>query len=269
MRAIISRDNVPRFTGLKDLIALARSGAKNGNGDGGKQGFLVVDASLRVLCANDEAIRILTYQSGPGLQRRPQQLLDEKVLRTLLHSVATASGPGVCYQSGRRSYFCRALPLSATANGRKASETFLLVLQRGEHKGASASETLEQFRLTPREREVVTLLMEGLCNKDIAHRMAVSVATVKAFLRAITMKMEVSGRGEIVAKVLARALPGTVPTNGDFERALHSAKPSPATLSRNALLGTVVPAKDVGPLQQSASRLRLERRGFAARGNPS
>jgi len=59
-----------------------------------------------------------------------------------------------------------------------------------------------QFHLTCREKEIVTLLSEGLTSKEIAGRMRISSNTVKAFLRQIMSKMGVSNRSGILGKAL-------------------------------------------------------------------
>lgn len=58
--------------------------------------------------------------------------------------------------------------------------------------------------LSQREEEVLTLINEGLANKDIAARMAVAPATVKAHIRNLYGKLGVGRRTEALAK--ARAL---------------------------------------------------------------
>jgi DNA-binding NarL/FixJ family response regulator len=58
--------------------------------------------------------------------------------------------------------------------------------------------------LTPREREVMTLLVEGLPNKGIAHRMVISENTVKRYLKSIFEKLDVDSRAAAVAKVLGK-----------------------------------------------------------------
>ncbi len=60
--------------------------------------------------------------------------------------------------------------------------------------------------LTPREREVLTLLADGLGNKVIAARLAISDHTVKAHLAAIFDKLSVGTRAEAVALGLRRGL---------------------------------------------------------------
>jgi DNA-binding CsgD family transcriptional regulator len=64
------------------------------------------------------------------------------------------------------------------------------------------SHVAQQFRLTRREREALEYLLRGLSTKEIANRMTVSANTVKAFLRLIMVKMAVSSRSGIVAKII-------------------------------------------------------------------
>lgn len=61
--------------------------------------------------------------------------------------------------------------------------------------------------LTPREREVMELLVQGLPNKGIAHRMVISENTVKRYLKSIFEKLDVDSRAAAVAKVLGAPAP--------------------------------------------------------------
>jgi DNA-binding NarL/FixJ family response regulator len=58
--------------------------------------------------------------------------------------------------------------------------------------------------LTARERDIVELLAEGLCNKAIAARLGISLHTVKSHVHKILEKLALSSRLEIVAYSLAR-----------------------------------------------------------------
>jgi DNA-binding NarL/FixJ family response regulator len=53
--------------------------------------------------------------------------------------------------------------------------------------------------LTPREREVLDLLAEGLRNREIADRLVLSEATVKTHVRHVLEKLRVRNRAEAVA----------------------------------------------------------------------
>lgn len=60
--------------------------------------------------------------------------------------------------------------------------------------------------LTPREREVLDLLAEGLANKAIARRLNISEHTVKFHIGAIYDKLDVSSRTEAVRQGAHRGL---------------------------------------------------------------
>ena len=56
--------------------------------------------------------------------------------------------------------------------------------------------------LTPREREILALIGEGLSNKSMARRLGISVHTVKFHLEALFTKLDATSRAEAVAKGL-------------------------------------------------------------------
>lgn len=73
---------------------------------------------------------------------------------------------------------------------------------RGSQEAGSQAQASE---LTSREEEVVEHVRRGLSNKDIARQMGISLGTVRAHLRSIFRKLEVSSRAGAAAKSLARA----------------------------------------------------------------
>lgn len=56
--------------------------------------------------------------------------------------------------------------------------------------------------LTPREKEILSCLVKGLRNKEIADTMGVSAETIRAHLRNIYEKLHVTSRTEAVVKFL-------------------------------------------------------------------
>jgi len=72
--------------------------------------------------------------------------------------------------------------------------------------GTRASADNGDRALTPREREILTLLGEGLVNKEIGVRLGISEHTVKTHLAAIYEKLGASNRAEAVATGLRRGL---------------------------------------------------------------
>jgi DNA-binding NarL/FixJ family response regulator len=64
----------------------------------------------------------------------------------------------------------------------------------------------ESEELSPREIEVLELLVDGRSYKAIAEQLFVSVHTVRFHLHNIYEKLHVSSRGEAVAKMMRRKL---------------------------------------------------------------
>ncbi len=56
--------------------------------------------------------------------------------------------------------------------------------------------------LTPREREILALVGQGLSNKSVARQLGISVHTVKFHLEALFAKLDATSRAEAVAKGL-------------------------------------------------------------------
>lgn len=76
-----------------------------------------------------------------------------------------------------------------------------MIFERTATSDLALEEVCRQFDLTPRERETVELLVQGLTTKEIANRLSISPNTVKAFVRIVMVKMGVSTRSGIVGRL--------------------------------------------------------------------
>jgi DNA-binding NarL/FixJ family response regulator len=91
----------------------------------------------------------------------------------------------------------------AVASGEKvlprdASDSVFAQIAKGAAE-RKAQDVLDDVRMTPREREVIDLISEGLSNKDIALRLGIAPHTVKSHVRNVMEKLAVHTRLQIAA----------------------------------------------------------------------
>jgi DNA-binding CsgD family transcriptional regulator len=65
--------------------------------------------------------------------------------------------------------------------------------------------------LTPRQRQVLTCLLEGDGEKQVAARLGVGIATVHTYVKALYRHFHVAGRAELLACFVRRAYPHGLP----------------------------------------------------------
>lgn len=161
-------------------------------------GLILLDASLRPVYHNPEAVAVLGY---PRRFRDVDQLagrLPDDIASWLLRRESSPSTPSVLrFMSGRRHYDCRAFTLAH----RHAPSLTALLLERAPRKSLDIAGTAARFHLTRREQEAVDLLTLGLTSKEIAARMNISPNTVKCFMRLVMTKMAVSTRSGVVGRI--------------------------------------------------------------------
>lgn len=73
-------------------------------------------------------------------------------------------------------------------------------------EAAAPKQPDELLELTPREREILVLLAEGLTNKEMAARLVVSPRTVETHVERVLGKLEVASRSRAIAKALRLGL---------------------------------------------------------------
>ena len=170
-----------------------------------RPGLLVVDSSLGVVAYNGEALQILTYPELPEKIRQLDNWLSNKIRVDL---VGRQTPPKFVegFRSAKRTYLCRSFPLELKghqSNGTGSSGGLLIVmLERRSNDASKISEISQRFGLTVREQETVQYLLQGLTSKEIAQRMKISPNTVKAFLRLVIVKMNVSTRSGIIGRIV-------------------------------------------------------------------
>lgn len=172
-----------------------------------RPGLIVVDDSLSVFACNGEALQILTYPDQPDKIPHLSTWLTKKIRSDLSDKQISRGFLGE-FRSAKRKYLCRSFPLDRKefpGNRSGSSKRLMLVmLERQSNEAVTIAEISERFGLTAREQETVELLLEGLTSKEIAERMEISPNTVKAFIRLVMVKMNVSTRSGIIGRIVGK-----------------------------------------------------------------
>src|SRR5215468_3518562 len=148
---------------------------------GGENAIASMPTLLR---APDTRILVLTGVRDPEVHRQAIRqgalglVVKEKAVETLLHAIMQVRAGEVW--------------LEPTMIARVLGD-----LTRPHPAPQASAEAANIARLTEREREVITLVGEGLRNKHIAARLYISEATVRHHLTAIFAKLDVSDRFEL------------------------------------------------------------------------
>lgn len=149
---------------------------------------------------------------GPRASRDPREGRDPD--NALDHAIAIARlvmGAGLAFGALPRDAGPEEITAAVAAVGggltaldtRLAAAT-LAAIERPRARGEIAATTEEQ--LTPREREVLQLLAQGIPNKQIAQRLRISEHTVKFHVSAIMAKLNAASRTEAVTTAARRGL---------------------------------------------------------------
>ncbi|NOY83694.1 MAG: helix-turn-helix transcriptional regulator [Nitrospirae bacterium] len=104
-----------------------------------------------------------------------------------------------------RVYLLRALLLRPQDESEDAAHFMILIEKVSQ--GVRVDQIDWTAKLTPRESEVVYLLLEGKTNKEIAVRIDIGEYTVKDHIKRVMKKLAVTTRAGIVAKVLQHHFP--------------------------------------------------------------
>lgn len=182
-------------------------------------GLLLMDSSLSPISCNDEMIRILSFPDAPEHIRRLDVFLTDMIRARLLSPQSPKHSDFVPeLVSGKRHYCCCVFHLNRHLRG-SSHPTLELLLERSPSGLLFLHRIARQFNFSPREQRAVELLLLGLSNKEIANRMNISPNTVNTFFRLIMIKMGVSSRSGILARMIRASL-----SSAPFDRSLHEPK---------------------------------------------
>src|SRR5579862_2593638 len=165
----------------------------------------------------DERIdSVLIDAAGKSMEELLEELRDSDWRRETATVVLTDGVTGSALNAALRAGVAGILPANAGGDllvaGIAAVKSGLLVVHPEQFAAArTASIEVEEApglleALTTREREVLRMLAEGLANKEIASRLAISEHTVKFHVASIFGKLGAASRAEAVAIGMRRGL---------------------------------------------------------------
>jgi DNA-binding CsgD family transcriptional regulator len=169
-------------------------------------GLILMDLSLTPLAFDQGALTIFQYPHHDDCKPCANYSLPEEIRGVIGdHSPSALSSLNTRVRVGLREYSCRSYLVEADSTGFITHPIVALRLQRAH----SVSETLDRvaanYHLTEREHETLRGVANGLTSKEMAFRMNISANTVKVFLRYIMIKVGVSTRTELAAKILTES----------------------------------------------------------------
>ncbi len=88
-----------------------------------------------------------------------------------------------------------------------AGEIYVPPIVMARRLGRARAEAAEFGKLTPREREVLERLVDGLSNKAIAQALSIGEGTVKVHLKAVLRKLDVANRTQAATLALRLGWP--------------------------------------------------------------
>jgi DNA-binding NarL/FixJ family response regulator len=202
-------------------------------------GVIILDLKKQITFANQIALETFNSDSATGHCKYchchfnlPDEIslihaeLKSKSKRLVLNSFPEAAYIKKFIQIRDSFFMIRAFVISDSKS--RPSAYFLFLLDKQSNRAEIDLELARvYFHLSLKEFDVVQLLVGGLTNKEIGHKLGIAECTVKEYLRKVMGKVGAGTRCGVVAQVLS--LPDRKPGKGapNAENAL-----SPALMSR-------------------------------------
>lgn len=198
LRQVLSLlSNSVRFVEAEDAETLRRALSENPKVD-----IAVVDAAL----PGSAGVLDLCRLAGQGVPKLALALAEEDV--ALAISALSHGAVGVILKKSPAPVILAALQVLLAGGRYVAPEIFLnaeappdcVACAAGFLRTRVAASRAKPSDLTPRQRQVMDLMTEGLSNKEIGRRLRLTEGTVKVHVARILATLDVSSRMKAVAK---------------------------------------------------------------------
>jgi DNA-binding NarL/FixJ family response regulator len=203
MRTLVAADNLLARVGLATMLS------------GYEPVEIVGQSGLSEALADDVAlyqpeIAVIDLGYGERDALLGLSLLTDVPVLALVASADTAGQVAAALGSGGYGLLLRDFDPDALYAALQAVYAGLIVVDPALAGAIIASSSGDDFEilddLTPRELQVLQLLAEGLPNKQIAQKLAISANTVKFHINAILSKLDAQSRTEAVVKATRAGL---------------------------------------------------------------
>jgi DNA-binding CsgD family transcriptional regulator len=160
-------------------------------------GLILVDSGRKPLYACRVARSILC---GTAAVRGTLESLNGRIV-ALLDQVGVSTPESVINITVEGNpYLLSQIPMAPVST--ECGPLVAIILQRDSNQETELKAIARKYRLTHREEEVLALVLQGLAPKEIGGRLGISSSTTKSFVRILIAKIGVSGRPEMIAKLL-------------------------------------------------------------------
>ena len=132
---------------------------------------------------------------GDLVTARPSHPLSELVAR-LTKTDDVSERITLTFPSGER------YEIDASRRSEKGSERWLVLLVEPQRRRQRNADVLAAWSFTPRERQVVEMMIDGASSSEICEALDLGPNTLKTHVRSALTKTETRTRAELVAKVL-------------------------------------------------------------------
>ncbi|QSQ21061.1 response regulator transcription factor [Pyxidicoccus parkwayensis] len=193
---------------------LARGALSRALSDQGGELLMVASGTQAELeSAPGDAPDVVLWDTGLRLPENDSRVEVPDLGAPVLALVADEAAGEVALTAGARGLLFRDVgpaplvaALLAVARGLTVFDTALAEVRAAPRASSTATATPGPDSLTPREREVLALLAEGLSNKAIADRLSISEHTAKFHVNAVLAKLGVQRRTEAVVRAARMGL---------------------------------------------------------------
>lgn len=203
IRLVITDDDVLIRESLKLILDTFEDIEVVGKAANGKECLEIVNSCVVDVVLLDMRMPIM---DGTEVLKRLKHQNTVKVLvlttfdeNDLISSALTNGAAGYILKNSKPEKIISAIRSVALGNGVFEAD----IVQRI-HEGMEIEEAnkLEIYDLSKREIDVIQLIAEGLCNKEISERLYISEGTVKNYITSILTKMNLKHRTQIAITYL-------------------------------------------------------------------